>query len=296
MIETVMGGFGLLEGPVYDPDRGLLFTDATAGGVFCLAPDGRLETVVKHRTGIGGISLHIDGGVIVSGRNIAYKGPDDVLTAVLLPNAPEDGIIGFNDITTDAAGRIYAGSLAYRPLIPSDDPKPGRLHLIDLDGTTQVLSTGVQTTNGMGFSPDGRRLYHADTWKNLIYAYDVRDDGRIGDREVFVDMGEGMPDGLAVAMDGSIWVATVYAGLVIVYNPDGSERTRFQFSTPMITSLCFAGEDLRDVYVVSGSEGSGREDAGTIYRLRADAPGVPVVPARVSITRISIPDSPSRET
>lgn len=284
MIETIMSGFGLLEGPVYDSERGLLFADATAGGVFCLTTDGKLETVVNHRTGIGGISLHSDGGIVVSGRNIAYKGPNDAPTRVLLPNAPEAGVIGFNDITTDAVGRIYAGSLAFRPLAPDDEPKPGRLHLIDLDGTTRLLSTDIEMTNGMGFSPDGQRLYHADTGKKQIYAYDVRKDGSVGDKTVFAKLDEGAPDGLAVAMDGSVWVAGVYAGLVIVYSPDGSERKRFEFPVPMITSICFAGEDLRDVFVVSGSEGAGREDAGTIYRLRAEVPGVPVAPASVSIS------------
>lgn len=283
MIETVSSGFGLLEGPVWDPDRGLLFTDATAGGVVCLGTDGALQTVVTHRTGIGGIALHANAGVVVSGRNIAYKASADAATVVLLANSPDDGVIGFNDITTDAAGRIYAGSLGYRPTVKTDEPKPGRLHLIDLDGATRVLATGIETTNGMGFSADGRRLYHADTLKRVVYVYDVRADGGVGEKAVFVTIEDGMPDGLALAMDGALWLAAVHAGLVLVFNADGSERARYEFPVPMITSLCFGGADRRDVYVVSGSEGAGRGDAGTVFRLRSETPGVPVAPARVLI-------------
>ena len=49
----------------------------------------------------------------------------------------------------------------------------------------------------------------------------------------------------------------------------------------MITSLCFAGEDLCDVYVVSGSDGAGRAAAGSIFKLHSEVPGVAVAAARV---------------
>ena len=283
MIETIRSGFGLLEGPVYDPQRGLLFTDAEAGGVHCLGADGSLETVVKHRRGIGGIVLHENGGLVVSGRNVAYKASLDAQTVVLLDNAPNEGVVGFNDITTDSVGRIYAGSLAYRPTVKTDRPKPGCLHVIELDGTTRELASGIETTNGMGFSPEGGRLYHADTLRRAVYVYDVCDRGDVSNKRIFVSLDEGMPDGLAVAMDGAVWFAAVHAGLVLVFDSEGQERRRYRFPVPVITSLCFAGEDLCDVYVVSGSEGSGHGQAGTIFRMRSDVPGVVVSPARVQV-------------
>lgn len=281
MIEVIRSGFGLLEGPVYDSQRGLLFTDAQAGGVYCLRADGNVEIIVKHRSGIGGLALHAQGGVVVSGRNVAYKASADAPTLVLLDNAATDGVIGFNDITTDPLGRIYAGSLGYRPTVSSDTPKPGRLFLIDLDGSTRELARGIELSNGMGFSPDGRLLYHADSLKRTVYVYDVDEHGDISAKRRFACLDEGMPDGLAVAMDGSLWLAAVHAGLVLVFDADGREQRRFKFPLPMITSLCFAGEDLCDVYVVSGSEGAGRVDAGTIFKLHSDVPGVAVSAARV---------------
>jgi gluconolactonase len=51
----------------------------------------------------------------------------------------------------------------------------------------------------------------------------------------------------------------------------------------MVTSLCFGGDDLRDLYVVTGSEGAPTETSGTIFRTRADVPGQPLPPCRVAL-------------
>lgn len=283
MLETLRGGFGLLEGPVWDPERGLIVADAEQGGVHCLDGTGGLATLWPHRTGIGGVVRHADGGLVVSGRNIAYRASPEAATVALLQNDPPAGIVGFNDITTDPQGRIYAGSVGFRPRIEPDRPKPGRLHLIELDGSARVVAEGIGLSNGLGFSPDGRRLYHADTANNVVHAYDVAADGGLANRRDFIRPAAGKPDGLAVAADGALWLAAVWAGLVIVYGPDGAERRRIALPLPMITSLCFGGPELRDLYVVSGSDGSGRKDAGTIFRLKGEGPGVPVAPARVAL-------------
>jgi len=281
-VEFLRGGFGLLEGPVFDSRHGLIFTDAARGGVLCLDAAGGIAELVRHRTGIGGIALHAAGGLVVSGRNVAYKADPDAPTRVLLANAPEAGVVGFNDLVTDAAGRIYVGSFGYRP-VRGEAPRPGALHLIDIDGTSRVVAPDVLLTNGLGFSPDGRRLYHSDSGAQVVYAYEVRADGDLGPRRVFARLEAGMPDGLAVAADGSVWVAAVHAGAVLVFDAEGREVRRFGFPVPMVTSLCFGGADFRDVYVVTGSEGSGLSDAGSIFRLRSAVPGLPRPPARVAL-------------
>jgi gluconolactonase len=72
---------------------------------------------------------------------------------------------------------------------------------------------------------------------------------------------------------------------VVVFDADGKERERIACSLPMVTSVCFGGADLRDLYVVTGSAGSGRPDAGSIFRVRVPVAGLPVPPARVAVPR-----------
>lgn len=281
-MEKIADGFDLLEGPVWDPARGLLVADAGKGGVYSIADDGRVTTIIEHRRGIGGMVAHADGGLIVSGRNVAYKDDAGGPTRVLFDNDPDKGRIGFNDITTDAAGRVYAGSLGFYPTKAGDTPRPGALYMVDLDGAVHKLFDGVRLTNGMAFSADGARLYHADSGDQTVHAYDVTPDGRVGSRRPFVSVETGLPDGLALAADGSLWLAVAHAGQVLVFEGDGRLRRRIEFPVPMVTSLCFGGPDLRTLYVVTGSEGL-EGDVGCVFRLTAEVPGVPVAPARVRL-------------
>ncbi|HZZ88091.1 MAG TPA: SMP-30/gluconolactonase/LRE family protein [Caulobacteraceae bacterium] len=279
-MQKVAGGYGLVEAPVWRED-GLLFSDVLNGGVWRLGADGDVSQVVPKRRGVGGMALHANGGLIVGGRNIAWVGPDGETRVLLTPDVIP-GAIGFNDLTTDAIGRIYVGSLAYR--VFADPPKPGFLHVIDLDGSMRTLSDGVMLTNGLGFSPDGKRLYHSDAGGDLVRVYDVMDDGSVSPWRPFASLGERhVPDGLKVAADGSVWVADARGGRVAVFEPDGSHRMDVAAPLPMVTSLCFGGDDLKDLYVVTGSEGGPEPNCGSVFRTRAEVAGLALPPARVAV-------------
>jgi D-xylonolactonase len=280
-MQRMATGYGLVEAPVWDSEHGLFFSDVLGGGVYRLGLDDHIDLVIPKRRGVGGMALHADGGLVVGGRNIAWVGGDGE-TRILLEPAAIPGAIGFNDLTTDASGRIYVGSLCYR--VFADPPKPGFLHVIDLDGTMRTLSDGVMLTNGLGVSPDGARLYHSDARAGLVRVYEVKSDGSVGPWKTFCTLGEGrVADGLKVAADGSVWVADARGSRVAVFEPDGAHRMDVAVPLPMVTSLCFAGTDLRDLCVVTGSEGGPSEACGSIFRTRTDVAGQPLAPARVAI-------------
>ena len=282
-MQRIATGFGLIEGPVWDSGRGLYFSDVANGGVHLLDHAGAVSPVIPKRRGIGGMALHAADGLVVGGRDIAFVRLADGNTRPLLSLDAIPGATGFNDLTADGAGRIYVGSLAFR-VFGGDTPKPGHLHVIDLDGTMRTLSDGVTLTNGLGFSPDGRRLYHSDSRASLVRVYDVNPDGSVSPWRKFATVdGEGVPDGLKVAIDGSIWVADAHGGRVIVFNEDGTHRQDVPVPLPMVTSLCFGGDDLRDLYIVTGSRGGPSENCGSIFRSRVDIAGLALPPARVAV-------------
>lgn len=283
-MQALATGYGLIEGPVWDPAKGLYFSDVMGGGVFLLDRQDKVAQVVEKRRGIGGMALHAEGGLIVGGRDIAFVSLKDQTTKVLLTSDVTPEAIGFNDLTTDQAGRIYVGSLAFK-VFGGDTPRPGHLHVIDLDGSVRTISDGIMLTNGLGFSPDGRRLYHSDARGGLVRVYDVKSDGSVGPWQKFVSLGEnGVADGLKVAADGSVWVADAHGGRVAVFGPDGKHLRDVKVPLPMVTSLCFGGDDMKDLYIVTGSRGGPSEKCGTVFRTRSDVPGLPLAPARVKIT------------
>ena len=86
-IEMLAYGYGLVEGPRVDGEDNLYFSDVHNGGVHCRRPDGTIETVVPKRRGVGGIALHADGGLVISGRNICHV-RDGETRIVFAPDAP----------------------------------------------------------------------------------------------------------------------------------------------------------------------------------------------------------------
>ena len=275
-LETLAHGYGLLEGPRVDANGNLYFSDVPNGGVYRRAPDGTISTVVPKRRGVGGIALHADGGLVVSGRDISHV--RDGRTRVLYAR---DDVSGWNDIFTDRQGRVYAGALRSDPFVPG--PRvPGVLCRIDAEGRAVELYGDVGLSNGIGFSPDGRLLYHSDSSTREVLVHDVLGDGSVANRRVFAVTDEpGVPDGLAVDVDGGVWVAVAGGGSVVRFTADGGLDRRLEIPADVVTSLCFGGDDLRDLYVVTADNTEDPERRGTIFRTRSDVAGVPAPPARV---------------
>ena len=285
-MEQLCGGYGLIEGPVWDDELGLIFSDVVFGGVFALDVAGNVSQIFEHRKGIGGMARHEAGGLVVSGRNIAFKPFDGGDTIILRDRDEADGNVGYNDITTDTAGRIYAGSLGSSPIFEDGlPPKAGNLYLIDLDGSSRQVAEDVRLTNGLGFSPDGKTLYHSDSQRQTVFCYPVNSDGSLGIKQPFVKIEKGIPDGLVVSEDGRVWVALADGGHGVgVYNADGSESDFIEIPQEMCTSVCFGGADLKSLYIVTGSEGTGSDRGGAVYRIATSVAGLPVAPARVKLS------------
>ncbi len=282
-MDVLAAGYGLIEGPVWDTARQCLYySDVLNGGVFRLDAEGNVSVQFPHRRGIGGMALHEADGLVVGGRNLAFKPLAGGPSRVLLDNDVTEKAVGFNDFTTDSQGRLWVGSLAFR-VFSGEEPQTGHLHRVDLDGSAHTLSDGVMLTNGMGFSPDGTRLYHSDARSQLIRVYVVDEAGGVSPWRVFARLPEDAPDGLAVAVDGTVWVALAHGGRVAVFSPEGREVHSIPVPLPMVTSLCFGGRDLRDLYIVTGSRGGPHENCAAVFRTRTETPGLALADCRVTL-------------
>lgn len=273
-IETLAWGYGLIEGPRVDGAGNLYFSDVTNGGVFRRRPDGSIDTVVPKRRGVGGIALHADGGLVISGKNICHV--RDGQTRILLAL---DGVPGFNDLFTDAEGRVYTGSMRSNPFSESGPRTPGECYRIDAEGRATELYRGVSLTNGIGFSPDGRTIYHSDTALSQIHVHRLDPSGKATPATPI--RVEGGPDGLAVDAEGGVWVALYQAGAVQRYLPSGAADKQIKVPARAVTSLCFGGADLRDLYVVTADNSDDPSRGGTVFRMRSDVAGLPAPFARI---------------
>ena len=276
MLETLVYGYGLLEGPRVDANDTLYFSDVPNGGVYRRSPSGEVSTVIPRRRGVGGIALHADGGVVVSGKNICHV--KDGQTRILFQR---DDIPGFNDIFTDSAGRVYVGSLRSDPF-KEGARTPGELWRVEGEGKATEMYGNVGLTNGIGFSPDGKMIYHADSAGPHLIVHDVAPNGTMTNRRAIAQMESGtIPDGLCVDEAGCIWVAVYGGRCVTCYTPDGKLDRKIEVPAKAVTSVCFGGKDRRDLYIVTADNTEVPDRKGTIFRTRVETPGVAVPLARV---------------
>jgi len=146
-----------------------------------------------------------------------------------------------------------------------------------------VLS-GVSVSNGLGWSPDDGTMYYVDSLERAIDAFDFdAQSGQLTNRRrlVAIEAETGMPDGMAVDSAGFVWVALWGGGAVHRYDPAGELDLVVRLPATQVSSSSFGGADLRDLYVTSASRGLSADDrrrqpdAGAVFRVRVDVPGVP---------------------
>jgi gluconolactonase len=273
-LETLAHGYGLIEGPRVDATGALYFSDVTRGGVYRRAPSGEVTVAIPKRRGVGGIALHADGGLVVSGRNICHVLEGE--TRIVF----EADALGFNDLTTDASGRVLCGTIRTDPFGAQTDRTPGEAYRIGLDGVAEEMYGGVMLTNGIGFSPDGGQVYHSDTASHHLICHDV-DGDRYVNRRALAGGDDFHPDGLAVDEGGTIWVADFEAGCVRGFDTAGREVDRIEVPSPAVTSLCFGGADRRDLYIVTAANSEDPSRGGTIFRTRVEVAGLAVASAEI---------------
>ena len=281
--DTLFSGIGVLEAPTWDGAGGVYFTNVTAGGVYRLdMATGTVDNVVPHRKGIGGLALTRDGNLVVSGRNVALKRPGGDTQVLLDGESVDRKIIGFNDLTVAPSGAVVVGALGPGAINPHavdpHAPSPpigtgtGAFFEVSREGV-RILADDIGHPNGVAYALGGRSVYASDSLRRCVYRFTVGPEGW-SERSIFARFDGALPDGMAVASDGSLWLALALASEVVVLEPDGNVRTRIRTPIPLTTSVHFGGEDLRTAFITSGSH-TGRE-AATLLAVPAPVAGLPV--------------------
>jgi gluconolactonase len=175
-----------------------------------------------------------DGSITVlasSHRGRRLNSPNDVVVA-------RDGAVWFSDptygILSDYEGYEAAPeqetTAVYR--IPPGGGEPER------------VITGFVQPNGLAFSPDGSRLYVAESGSShdtavpsLLRVFDV-DIGQVGSAREFARIDRGLPDGLRVDVKGHVWCSA--GDGVHVFHPDGTLLGKI-LVPETVANLCFGG-------------------------------------------------------
>lgn len=287
-VDVVATGLRFPEGPVAVDDGSVLVVEMARGTLSRVRADGEVEVVAECGGGPNGAAVGPDGAIYVTNNGGAFElheVGDWIIPGDVPATWPGHGAIQRVDPTTGEVSDLYT-HCGDRPLLAPNDlvvDAEGGLWFTDhgvraarqtqrggvlwaaADGSAirEVISP-LDSPNGIGLSPDGTRLYVAETHTGRLWEWEVVGPGEVapglpinaGGQLLYGAPGLRLFDSLAVDADGWIHVATLGEGGISSVAPDGSIlEFRAVPDDPVVTNLCLGGTDDPTAWITSSATG-----------------------------------------
>ncbi len=276
-IEVLAGGFTWTEGPVWvNDDRGghLLFSDIPRNSIFRWSNGGGIELFMQPSgyTGVTYYGLEPGSNGLAldkQGRLTACEHGDRRISVLTRGGGKRTIVDQYqgrrlnspNDLVFDSSGAIYFTDPPYGLPERASDPRRELdfcgVYRWSPDGNLTLLTKQLTRPNGIGLSPDEKTLVvsQSDPDKPIWMSFPINDDKTLGEGRVIGDAAEamkefpGLPDGLAIHSDGTIFGSG--PGGIYVMKPDGTLLGRL--ITGQKTSNCTFDSDGKTLYITADS-------------------------------------------
>lgn len=253
-----------------------------------LDPNGSYKNISQGKMQTNGLYPYRNGNLIVCdmmGHRVVEMTTKGNVVRVLADKFDGKPIDGPNDVITDAKGGFYFTDPQFT--MEPEKSQPGRaVYYVSPEGkVTRVIEPNeFAMPNGILLSPDGKTLYvnncyDDESWypvnstrENFVWAFDVNDDGTVGNGRKFAELmltanvldrkgKSSSADGMAIDKNGNIYVATYYG--VQIFDNKGEFVGMINLPSFPV-SLCFGDDDMKTLYIVSYSK---------VYRIRTNMEG-----------------------
>jgi len=285
-LHEIASGLAFPEGPVWMPDGSIVLVEIQGGRVTRVRPDGARQTIAAPGGGPNGAAIGPDGAIYVcnnggfewhsvggltipgqqprdySGGRIERVDPDTGSVRVLYDRCGAHPLRGPNDLVFDTGGGFW---FTDHGKIRERDRDRGGLYWARADGSEiREVVYPLDAPNGVGLSPDGARVYVAESFTGRVWWWQVVEPGVIRPALDLLGHGgtllAGLPglqllDSLAVDGEGFVCVATIGNGGITAISPDGARVEHLPLPDPLVTNLCFGGSDLRTAYATLSGTG-----------------------------------------
>lgn len=274
------------EGINWDPrTKKLYWVDIMGQRIHCTDAEGKRHESYKTPSMVGFMAIDEQGGCVAGLRDGFYKLKltDDVQPQVIERPIFADPENRFNDGKCDRRGRVWGGTMNH-----VDHKKPsGAFYRLDERGL-HTQEEGIIISNGIGWSPDNKRMYYIDTGRSTMWVYDYDiETGSATNRRPHIEFSGKRPDGMCVDSTGRLYVALWGGWAVDIYAPDGEYIDSIAVDAPQVSCPCFGGDDLKTLYISTAYVGLSPEKraaaphAGKTFKIRMDVAGLPETPARI---------------
>jgi gluconolactonase len=271
----------LLEGPAFDGNGNLFFSDIIGNQIYRMTPDGVLSIFRTDSGRTNGNTFDAQGRVIscegaefgTGGRRRLVR--TDLNTGkieVLSERYEGKKYNSPNDVVVDIDGRIWFTDPFYGEDRSDLELDMEAVYRIDTDGTVKcVLSQpNIERPNGLAVTPDARVLYVIDSHTRVggnrkVWSFDISMDGQLSNQRLVFDFGRGRGgDGMRLDEHGNLWIAAgilhprhagetadVPAGVYVI-TPAGELLGHIPIPEDLCTNLAFGGPERKTLYVTSG--------------------------------------------
>jgi gluconolactonase len=268
-VELLHRGCGFAEGPVVSGSGQIAFCDGTHGRVLRYA-DGEVDELASVGGAANGLAPGDDGDLYVARiapwHSLNGSAPPAVLRVdrdgvveTLATGSPRGPFVAPNDVAFGPDGRLYvtdSGDLDF--LTPVG---PGRIFALDDAGVEEVATLAPCYVNGFAFDDEGAMFWTETSTRRVCRHRD-------GVTRAVATLAEpDLPDGLALADDGRIFVAAVTSRAVVVLSPDGATVDRIDVGAEP-TNCAFDGSVL---VVTASTDSSGEPGTGMLLAVDTDA-------------------------
>jgi sugar lactone lactonase YvrE len=288
----------LAETPIWDSRLGaLLWTDMFEGDIYewCPASGKEKKWTTKKESGakrlIGSAVPTDDETKLFVAVEDGFFVLDKTTGAMkLIANPAGDDKLFYNDTRIDARGRIVGSSLYKSYITPAYNPKDtGALYVVEkcccgIGGVSAKKIAGdVKQFNCVVWTPDGKKMYVADTWAKRLLAWDYDADvGPVGECRVALEFAgkQETPDGMCFDAEGNLYICH-WSGTISVWDKNLNLKENIPFPVEQVCACGFGGQDMRDFYVTTARFGyteeqmKNRNGAGGIFVARSEIEGVP---------------------
>jgi len=269
--EVLMEGIVFGESPRWHDGR-LWFSDWGAHQVITLHPDGSHDVVVSVPSFPMCIDFLPDGRLLVVDsprQRVLRREPDGSLVTHAELGAISDK--PWNEIVADAQGNAYVNSIGFD--FPGGEYAPGLVVRATPDGDVSAEADGLAFPNGMAISPDGATLIVAESYSNRLTAYDIGDDGSLGERRVWAETPGDHPDGISLDAEGALWYADVGRRRCVRLREGGEVLATIDLDRGAFSCALSSGDNPR-LFVVAQlyGESAPAEPSGQVLAFPAPAP------------------------
>jgi sugar lactone lactonase YvrE len=122
--------------------------------------------------------------------------------------------------------------------------------MVDAAGSARVVARDLMFPNGSVIPPGGKTMIVGESMAHRMTEFDIAADGSLTNRRVWAELGDSVPDGIALDADGAIWVASPFTHELLRVKRGGEITERIK-RDQMPIACALGGPDRRTLFMLS---------------------------------------------